>query len=83
MQDQLEYSEQDIASLSFEETYAQLTESVKQLEDGSLTLNEATQLYLSGIKLANHASALLNKAELQIRTISQSELTNMDDELND
>ena len=70
MEDHTDNAKQNVTDLSFEETYSQLTESVKQLEEGGLTLNEATQLYISGIRLANHASELLNKAELQIRTIA-------------
>ena len=68
-----ENTNQDINSLSFEEAYAQLNESVKQLEEGGLTLNESTQLYLAGIPLANHATKLLQKAELQIQTLIQGE----------
>ena len=68
-----ENTNQDINSLSFEEAYAQLNESVKQLEEGGLTLNESTQLYLARIHLANHATKLLQKAELQIQTLIQGE----------
>tara|TARA_B100000686_G_scaffold282209_1_gene304468 strand:+ start:1835 stop:2086 length:252 start_codon:yes stop_codon:yes gene_type:complete len=68
-----ENTNQDINSLSFEEAYAQLNESVKQLEEGGLTLNESTQLYLAGIHLANHATKLLQKAELQIQNLMQGE----------
>ena len=70
MENHIDNAKEDVTALSFEETYSQLTESVKRLEEGGLTLNEATQLYMSGIRLANHASELLNKAELQISTIS-------------
>lgn len=75
-----ENTNEDIDSLSFEEAYSQLNESVKQLEEGGLTLNESTQLYLSGINLANHATKLLQKAELQIQTLLQGEST---DSVND
>lgn len=75
-----ENTNEDIDSLSFEEAYSQLNESVKQLEEGGLTLNESTQLYLSGIHLANHATKLLQKAELQIQTLLQGEST---DSVND
>ena len=74
MDDQTESPDQDVDDLSFEETYSRLTESIKQLEEGGLTLNEATQLYLSGIRLATHASEMLAKAELQIKTLSEPEL---------
>jgi exodeoxyribonuclease VII small subunit len=82
MDDHTQYPNQNIDDLSFEETYSLLTESIKQLEEGGLTLSEATQLYLSGISLANHASEMLSKAELQIKTLSQPELVdqNHDDE---
>ena len=70
MENHIDNAKEDVTALSFEETYSQLTESVNRLEKGGLTLNEATQLYMSGIRLANHASELLNKAELQISTIS-------------
>ena len=75
-----ENTNEDIDSLSFEEAYSQLNESVKQLEEGGLPLNESTQLYLSGINLANHATKLLQKAELQIQTLLQGEST---DSVND
>ena len=82
MDDHTQYPNQNVDDLSFEETYSLLTESIKQLEEGGLTLSEATQLYLSGISLATHASEMLAKAELQIKTLSQPELVNQnhDDE---
>ena len=71
MSDSTQDTSQNIDNLSFEEAFSQLSDSVKQLEEGGLTLNEATQLYLSGIRLAAHATELLQKAELQIQTLLQ------------
>jgi len=56
----------DKASLSFEESYAQLEEVVRQLERGELTLDESMALFEKGIKLAQLCEARLDKAEQKV-----------------
>lgn len=56
----------DKTSPSFEESYAQLEEVVRQLERGELTLDESMALFEKGIKLAQLCEAKLDKAEQKV-----------------
>lgn len=56
----------DKTSLTFEESYAQLEEVVRQLERGELTLDESMALFEKGIKLAQMCEARLDKAEQKV-----------------
>ena len=53
-------------SKSFEENLSRLEEIVKQLEDGSVPLEESMKLFQEGTALAASCNALLDKAELEI-----------------
>ena len=53
-------------SKSFEENLFRLEEIVKQLEDGSVPLEEAMKLFREGADLAGSCSRLLDEAELEI-----------------
>ena len=53
-------------SPSFEEAFTGLDEAVKALEGGSLTLEEATNLYEEGMRLVHLCNELLTKAELRV-----------------
>ena len=52
--------------LSFEGAYKQLEETVQALEEGGLTLAEATRLFEEGMGLARICNELLSTAELKI-----------------
>ena len=53
-------------SLSFEELYRRLEESVEQLERGGLPLEQSIALYEEGMELAKRCQEILDKAELRI-----------------
>lgn len=60
----------DIQSLSFEQAYNQLQETVQQLEAGNLSLKESITLYEEGMALAKQCSLLLDQAELSIKKLT-------------
>ena len=53
-------------SQSFEENLTRLEEIVKQLEDGSVPLEESMKLFQEGAALAASCNELLDKAEQEI-----------------
>ena len=59
-------------NLSFEESYAQLEETVRALEAGGLTLEEATRLYEKGMHLARICNQRLSAAELKITRLQRA-----------
>ncbi len=54
------------AAKSFESAFASLEEVVRKLEAGGLSLDEATKLFESGMKLATKCNEILSSAELKI-----------------
>ena len=52
--------------LPFEEAYSHLEETVHALEEGGLSLAEATRLFEEGMRLARVCNELLSSAELRI-----------------
>lgn len=57
---------------SFEKSFQKLEETVRRLEAGQLTLDEATKLFEDGMKLAKQCSELLSAAELKITRLQSS-----------
>lgn len=57
---------------TFEQAFTRLEESVRRLEAGQLTLDEATKIYGEGMRLAKRCNELLSRAELRITRL-QSE----------
>ena len=57
---------------SFEEALAQLRETVQTLEEGNVSLDEATRLLARGAELARTCNDLLAKAELQVSRIRRN-----------
>ncbi len=55
--------------LSFEEAFAQLEAAVAALQDGQMPLERALHYYEEGMKLAQHCSDLLEKAELRVQQL--------------
>ena len=60
----------DIQSMDFETAFNALQENVAQLENEDLPLEKALMLFEHGQALAKHCAALLEQAELKIRTLS-------------
>ena len=61
---------EEIKSLSFEQAYQQLEETVKKLETGQLSLEDALALYQQGIALAQHCNFHLDQADLTVKRLS-------------
>ena len=58
--------------LTFEAAYQRLEQTVQALESGGLTLDEATNLYSEGARLARVCNELLSSAELRITRLQTS-----------
>lgn len=56
----------EMEHLSFEEAFKELDETVRRLEEGDLTLDEAIALFERGQALARHCGEKLDRAELRI-----------------
>ena len=59
----------EVNSLSFEEAFRRLSEMAESLEDGGLTLAEATARYEEGMSLVRRCNQLLDEAELKITNL--------------
>ena len=64
--------EQHQNNLSFEDAFDRLSDTVKALESGGLTLDKATQLYEEGMKLVKLCNKLLNETELRITNLKDA-----------
>ena len=51
---------------SFEKAFSDLEATVRKLEDGHLSLDDATGLFEEGMKLARRCNELLSTAELKV-----------------
>ena len=72
--------EESLQSMTFEEAYNQLEETVQQLEAGNLPLAEALALYRRGMALAKHCGLALDDAELTIKRLTPAgDLADFDD----
>jgi exodeoxyribonuclease VII small subunit len=70
-----------IETLTFEQAYRELEETVQKLEAGNLPLEEALALYQRGMALAQYCNRQLDSAELRIKTLAPSgELVDFDEE---
>lgn len=56
----------------FEARIEQLQNAVKRLEEDDLTLSETIGAYEEAVSLANSCNAMLDAAELRVRTIDES-----------
>ncbi len=56
---------------TFERVYAELEETVRRLDAGGQTLDEAIALYETGMRLARRCQELLDAAELRIVNLQQ------------
>ena len=62
-------------SATIEESFEKLDKIVSQLEDGSLSMNEAFKLYNEGVQLVNNCNNMLDKVEKQLVVLNGSEET--------
>ena len=62
-------SEED---LSFEEAFQRLNEMAESLDDGGLSLADATARYEEGMNLVRRCNQLLDEAELKITNLKDS-----------
>ncbi|HEY7294459.1 MAG TPA: exodeoxyribonuclease VII small subunit [Dehalococcoidia bacterium] len=61
----------EVEQQSFEAVYTQLEETVRQLEEGGLPLDESIALFEEGMRLAQRCRELLDSAELRVTTLSE------------
>ncbi len=60
----------NIETLSFENALKELETSVKQLEEGSLPLDESIEIFEKGMLLSKHCEEKLKEASLKIEKIT-------------
>lgn len=58
-----------MAEPTFDELFAALEDTARRLEQGNLGLEESIKLYEEGADLVDRLRAILEKAELRVRTI--------------
>ncbi|MGH2521315.1 MAG: exodeoxyribonuclease VII small subunit [Anaerolineales bacterium] len=59
-----------VEELSFEQSFEELEEVVRQLEEGQPSLDEAIALFERGQALAARCQALLESAELRVQRVA-------------
>ncbi len=59
----------DIENLPFEQALAELENIVKKLEQGSIELESAINMYSRGMLLKEHCQKILEKAKMQVDKI--------------
>jgi len=57
--------------MTFEQLYAELEETVRKLEAGNCSLAESVALFERSTQLAERCNALLDKAELRVRQVTE------------
>ena len=62
----------NMGSREFEEAISELETIVATLDEGNLSLKEASGLYEKGMQLKNRCSKLLENVELRLNQISQN-----------
>ena len=73
-------STQELDTLSFEEAFLRLNEMAESLDDGGLSLADATARYEEGMNLVRRCNQLLDEAELKITNLKDSFSSNSDEE---
>ena len=73
-------STQGLDTLSFEEAFSRLNEMAESLDDGGLSLADATTRYEEGMNLVRRCNQLLDEAELKITNLKDSFSSNSDEE---
>ncbi len=58
-----------IESLSFEEAYRQLEETLQRMESEDVTLEESLELFKKGVELYKRCKELINSASLTVKEV--------------
>lgn len=58
-------------TMTFEQAYAELERTVKQLESGEFSLEESVRLYELGRKLSQLCQTKLEHAALRVRSVDE------------
>ena len=69
-----------VDSLSFEEAFRRLGDMAESLEQGGLTLADATARYQEGMDLVRRCNQLLNEAELKISSLQDVHAPTQDED---
>ena len=72
--------QQDLETVSFEEAFRRLNEMAESLDDGGLSLADATNRYEEGMNLVRRCNQLLDEAELKITNLKDSFASTSDGE---
>ena len=71
---------QEINNMDFEDAFDALQENVAKLESEELSLDKSLMLFKRGQVLAKHCANLLEKAELQVRSLDNDTSVSMESE---
>lgn len=73
----------DLDSLTFEDAFSRLSEMASSLEEGGLTLADATARYEQGMSLVRRCNQLLEQAELKITSLKEAYSAPLDSQSED
>lgn len=62
----------DAQTATFEQAFARLEETVRQLESGKLSLDESMRLFEQGMALSKRCNELLSTAELKVTRLQSA-----------
>lgn len=62
----------EVKALTFEQAAQELENIVRQLESGSVDLEDSIALYSRGVALKERCESILSKAKLKVEKISKS-----------
>lgn len=60
--------------MTFEESLKELEETVKKLESGETTLEEAMELFEKGVNLTKNCRKLLDEAQLKVKKVTEEKI---------
>jgi exodeoxyribonuclease VII small subunit len=86
MAESTEKSTSKSGAKTFENAFSELEDVVRKLETGGLSLDEATKLFESGMKLATKCNEILTTSELKITRLQAnfaSQMNLVPDDAND
>ena len=72
--------EREQGALSFEESFTRLGQVVAELETGGMTLEQATERYEEGMRLAQMCNQLLAQTEVKITELRSAYLEHLPDQ---
>ncbi len=64
--------------MTFEEALKELEETVKKLESGETTLDEAMALFENGVRLTQNCRKMLDEAQLKVKKITENGMEDFD-----